>query len=167
MSDNPKRHCASQSSRQDDEVKGFMAAVVDMNASLQRAASQITDAARELHTAKSKTESCRNWANTGTCRYGAACRFAHGDVQSVQSSPVHTAPARKRICPYHKNGHCLKRSLFSQVVTSGHKRPRCDSIYSELGVYSPDSTDWMTRASYFGPLVLISSLSPARVTLTS
>ena len=108
MSDNPKRHCASQSSRQDDEVKGFMAAVVDMNASLQRAASQITDAARELHTAKSKTESCRNWANTGTCRYGAACRFAHGDVQSVQSSPVHTAPARKRICPYHQNGHCLK-----------------------------------------------------------
>ena len=32
----------------------------------------------QLQDDKYKTEMCRNWVQTGTCRYGDKCQFAHG-----------------------------------------------------------------------------------------
>ena len=29
---------------------------------------------------------CRNWAATGSCQFGARCRFSHGDAAGVASA---------------------------------------------------------------------------------
>ncbi|CAG8609090.1 10403_t:CDS:2 [Ambispora gerdemannii] len=34
-----------------------------------------------------KTEICRNWQETGTCRYGSICQFAHGENELQRFKP--------------------------------------------------------------------------------
>ena len=36
-----------------------------------------------------KTELCRSYMETGTCRYGTKCQFAHGEeeIRSIQRHP--------------------------------------------------------------------------------
>lgn len=52
-----------------------------------------------------KTELCRKYAETGSCRYGAKCQFAHGEAElrPVQRHPLYkTEPCRM----YHQLGRC-------------------------------------------------------------
>ena len=52
-----------------------------------------------------KTELCRKYEETGSCRYGAKCQFAHGEAElrPVQRHPLYkTEPCRM----YHQLGHC-------------------------------------------------------------
>ncbi|CEP07735.1 hypothetical protein [Parasitella parasitica] len=52
-----------------------------------------------------KTESCRNWAELGHCRYGKKCRYAHGDSE-LRTVPRHTR-YKTQICrAYHMDGSC-------------------------------------------------------------
>ncbi|KAI8071286.1 hypothetical protein BC940DRAFT_228730, partial [Gongronella butleri] len=43
----------------------------------------------DKHTKLYKTELCKNYTETGNCRYGGKCRFAHGEgeLRKVQRHP--------------------------------------------------------------------------------
>lgn len=54
-----------------------------------------------------QTELCRTWIETGGCRYGARCQFAHGanELRPIQRHPKYkTQPCRtfsvQGSCPY-------------------------------------------------------------------
>ncbi|KAI8816140.1 uncharacterized protein EV422DRAFT_501595, partial [Fimicolochytrium jonesii] len=56
-----------------------------------------------------KTELCRSWEETGTCRYGTKCQFAHSDVElrHVDRHPKYKTEMcktfwEKGTCPYGK-----------------------------------------------------------------
>jgi len=52
-----------------------------------------------------KTELCRKFQETGSCRYGAKCQFAHGEAElrPVQRHPLY----KTELCRmYHTLGHC-------------------------------------------------------------
>jgi len=60
-----------------------------------------------------KTEMCRNWKETGVCRYGTKCQFAHGgdELRGVLRHPKY----KTEICrQYHTTGTCTygKRCRF-------------------------------------------------------
>eukprot|EP01127_Copromyxa_protea_P013326 TRINITY_DN3573_c0_g1_i1.p1 TRINITY_DN3573_c0_g1~~TRINITY_DN3573_c0_g1_i1.p1 ORF type:complete len:341 (-),score=81.33 TRINITY_DN3573_c0_g1_i1:159-1181(-) len=60
-----------------------------------------------------KTELCRNWLETGQCRYGARCQFAHGEyeMRDVMRHPKY----KTEICrTFHTTGTCSygKRCRF-------------------------------------------------------
>lgn len=59
------------------------------------------------HQDRYKTELCRSWHESGTCRYGSKCQFAHGthELRPVMRHPKYkTEPCRSwvetRTCPY-------------------------------------------------------------------
>ncbi|EIE20804.1 hypothetical protein COCSUDRAFT_9841, partial [Coccomyxa subellipsoidea C-169] len=54
-----------------------------------------------------QTELCRSWKESGSCRYGSKCQFAHGEkeLKPVQRHPKYkTEPCRQfattGACPY-------------------------------------------------------------------
>lgn len=65
-----------------------------------------------------KTELCRNWKETGVCRYGTKCQFAHGgdELRGVLRHPKY----KTEICrQYHTTGACTygKRCRFVHHVS--------------------------------------------------
>eukprot|EP00183_Erythrolobus_madagascarensis_P005470 CAMPEP_0185857460 /NCGR_PEP_ID=MMETSP1354-20130828/29520_1 /TAXON_ID=708628 /ORGANISM="Erythrolobus madagascarensis, Strain CCMP3276" /LENGTH=231 /DNA_ID=CAMNT_0028559731 /DNA_START=86 /DNA_END=778 /DNA_ORIENTATION=- len=52
-----------------------------------------------------KTEMCRSWTETGTCRYGVKCQFAHGreELRSVTRHPKYKTKMCKN---FSENGSC-------------------------------------------------------------
>lgn len=65
-----------------------------------------------------KTELCRNWRETGLCRYGNKCQFAHGgdELRGVLRHPKY----KTEICrQYHTTGTCTygKRCRFVHHCT--------------------------------------------------
>ncbi|KAJ5067856.1 mRNA decay activator protein zfp36 [Anaeramoeba ignava] len=52
-----------------------------------------------------KTEMCRSWEETGTCRYGSKCQFAHGyhELRPILRHPRY----KTQVCKsFHENGFC-------------------------------------------------------------
>ncbi|EFN56478.1 hypothetical protein CHLNCDRAFT_15825, partial [Chlorella variabilis] len=54
-----------------------------------------------------QTELCRSWEETGSCRYGAKCQFAHGreELRPVLRHPKYKTEvcrtfAQSGTCPY-------------------------------------------------------------------
>jgi len=65
-----------------------------------------------------KTELCRNWKETGVCRYGTKCQFAHGgeELRGVIRHPKY----KTEICrQFHTTGSCTygKRCRFVHHVS--------------------------------------------------
>jgi hypothetical protein len=92
------------------------------------------------HQSLYKTELCRSWAETGACRYGNKCQFAHG-VEELR--PVARHPKYKtEICrTFHTLGTCPYGT-------------RCRFIHNRDGVLPPDWSSEMQRArSYSQPLL--------------
>ncbi|EIE76095.1 hypothetical protein RO3G_00799 [Rhizopus delemar RA 99-880] len=52
-----------------------------------------------------KTESCRNWDETGSCRYGKRCRYAHGP-EELRAVPRSSQYKTKACRSYHEKGAC-------------------------------------------------------------
>lgn len=78
-----------------------------------------------------KTELCRNWKETGVCRYGSKCQFAHGDdeLRGVLRHPKY----KTEICrQYHTTGACSygKRCRFVHHVSEMAGATEGDSEYS-------------------------------------
>ncbi|ORZ35153.1 hypothetical protein BCR44DRAFT_1383835, partial [Catenaria anguillulae PL171] len=52
-----------------------------------------------------KTEMCRSWEETGTCRYGNKCQFAHApnELRQVPRHPKY----KTEVCrTFHEQGWC-------------------------------------------------------------
>ena len=77
-------------------------------------------AARRVDLRRYKTELCRSYAETGQCRYGVKCQFAHGadELRPLARHPRY----RTELChSFHVNGFCPYGS-------------RCNFIHSDATV---------------------------------
>jgi hypothetical protein len=70
-----------------------------------------------------KTELCRTWEETGTCRYNNKCQFAHGaaELKAVERHPKYKTQMCKTFsergtCPYGKRCCFVHTSSQSQIV---------------------------------------------------
>eukprot|EP01017_Pseudomicrothorax_dubius_P027374 TRINITY_DN3145_c0_g1_i1.p1 TRINITY_DN3145_c0_g1~~TRINITY_DN3145_c0_g1_i1.p1 ORF type:complete len:218 (+),score=35.17 TRINITY_DN3145_c0_g1_i1:35-688(+) len=67
---------------------------------------------------KYKTELCKNWEFSGTCKWGNKCSYAHGDNELKEKKHLHsnfrTTPCRQ----FHKNGSCFygKRCQYVHLL---------------------------------------------------
>ena len=43
-----------------------------------------------------KRELCKNWTETGVCRYGSKCQFAHGVEELSENHPLYVCEAQKQ-----------------------------------------------------------------------
>eukprot|EP01129_Flabellula_baltica_P011557 TRINITY_DN508_c0_g1_i1.p2 TRINITY_DN508_c0_g1~~TRINITY_DN508_c0_g1_i1.p2 ORF type:complete len:222 (-),score=45.45 TRINITY_DN508_c0_g1_i1:48-713(-) len=75
-----------------------------------------------------KTELCRGWMETGSCRYGSKCQFAHGvqELRPVIRHPKYKTEVCKTFsstgtCPYGRRCRFLHTEADTQVRTSKKK----------------------------------------------
>jgi butyrate response factor 1 len=64
-----------------------------------------------------KTELCRSYHETGLCKYGEKCQFAHGynEIRSLNRHPKY----KSVLCrTYHCTGYCKKKRKFSQIKSN-------------------------------------------------
>lgn len=109
-----------------------------------------------------KTELCRSFAETGTCRYGLKCQFAHGqsELRPVSRHPKYKTEICKTFhtqgtCPYgtrcrfiHIRGN---RNIVS-VPTTPNSSPPQKSIHFTRSPSPPDFVPkWATNASVATP----------------
>jgi len=87
-------------------------------------------AARRVDLRRYKTELCRSFAETGQCRYGVKCQFAHG-VDELRPLARHPRYRTELCHSFHVNGFCPYGS-------------RCNFIHSDTT--SPSPSD-ITEAS--------------------
>lgn len=85
-------------------------------------ANGVAVAQSELQAVKSlasryKTELCRSFAETGCCKYGDKCQFAHGNTE-IKCLPRHPKYKSELCRTFHKQGFCPYG-------------PRCHFIHSE------------------------------------
>ena len=63
---------------------------------------------------KFKTEMCKNWIESGRCRYGSKCQFAHGYHELVGKAPQNNRYKSKLCSTFQTQFYCPygKRCLF-------------------------------------------------------
>ena len=81
---------------------------------------------------KYKTELCKNWAETGHCRYGKKCQFAHGNVDQSNKEPQNARYKSKLCKQFYEKNHCPygNRCLFR------HEQRQFTEIHAYHHVYS-------------------------------
>ncbi|KAG5459547.1 MAG: hypothetical protein BJ554DRAFT_38 [Olpidium bornovanus] len=99
-----------------------------------------------------KTELCRSYEETGTCRYGAKCQFAHGneELRTVERHPKHKSVMCKTFwekgsCPYGQR--CC---FIHTAVPSEHGSVSIQSRAVQSAVSSPSGS--ASTASVKSPL---------------
>lgn len=78
-----------------------------------------------------KTELCRTFEESGTCKYGAKCQFAHGmdELRGLSRHPKYkTEPCRTfhtiGFCPYGARCHFIHNADEMQAAGSAPQRPK-------------------------------------------
>ena len=56
---------------------------------------------------KYKTEMCKNWIETGFCRYEQNCRFAHGQHELASVAKPEIKNKHKVCKSFHQVKHCM------------------------------------------------------------
>lgn len=101
-----------------------------------------------------KTELCRSWEETGTCRYGSKCQFAHGKDE-LREVPRHPKYKTEICCTFATTGTCPygRRCRFihqnGPITAVGAKKGN-ESKLPGLGAFGPlrrQITDTMAPAS--------------------
>ena len=103
---------------------------------------------REPANALYKTELCRSWEETGSCRYGGKCQFAHGrdELRPVMRHPKYKTEvcrtfAQSGACPY--GTRC--RFIHYRVPT----RSVCGTLIA--GAHNVIPTDWSPETASGSP----------------
>lgn len=81
----------------------------DSSDSATESSSSRSDTETKRTQVKYKTELCKNWIETGKCRYSVRCMFAHGYHQLVQPSKPEVAKVNYKSRPcenYHSEFYC-------------------------------------------------------------
>ena len=60
----------------------------------------------ESYKQKKKTELCKNWEMSGTCKFGSNCAFAHGKDELVIKNHVPQNYKTKMCKQFHEDGYC-------------------------------------------------------------
>lgn len=123
----PLSPCAHHTSRlRDHPFSATSSDAGEPHASAASAAEAVPARAhRHQHNSLYKTELCRSWEETGTCRYNAKCQFAHGreELRPVRHHPKYKTEvcesfARTGTCPYGKR--CRFIHLSASLAALGH-----------------------------------------------
>lgn len=87
------------------------------------------------HQSRYKTELCRSWSETGSCRYGSKCQFAHGEAEL---RPLLRHPKYKtELCrSWAESGSCPYGS-------------RCRFIHNEVDLKKNDKTELVNSFTKF------------------
>ncbi|GMH39218.1 hypothetical protein BSKO_07116 [Bryopsis sp. KO-2023] len=139
-----------------------------------------------------KTELCRSWEETGACRYGSKCQFAHG-IDELREIPRHPKYKTEICCTFATTGTCPygRRCRFihqnGPITLVGAKRnddtfARTKSVLrenwvnrnqgpasvasSKTSVKSQGSGQWPARKLVCDPLVSASRRLPIFVQLS-
>ncbi|KAJ5076954.1 mRNA decay activator protein zfp36l1 [Anaeramoeba ignava] len=78
-----------------------------------------------------KTELCRSWEETGFCKYGGKCQFAHGEheLRNIARHPKY----KTQVCKsFHKDGFCCygKRCRFIHDKIESTTNPTQFELFS-------------------------------------
>jgi len=128
-----------------------------------------------------KTELCRSFEDTGTCRYGSKCQFAHGvsDLRPVLRHPKYKTEVCKTFhtigtCPYGKRCRFIhippdENEILESALSDDNKTQGKSSIdiNPEHSLLLPSSVINLPQVSAL-PISPISALSvPSQLFLTS
>ncbi|KAI8985927.1 hypothetical protein BDB01DRAFT_896313 [Pilobolus umbonatus] len=114
---NPRRRDAKSTKKDDDSDNDSLHEVIKPRRALQNkkshvsllSSNSITDDDETDPTKKQKnlykTEMCRNWEETGHCRYGIKCQYAHGadDLREIERHPKYKT---QKCRTFHQTGAC-------------------------------------------------------------
>lgn len=125
---------------------------------LERSASEPDRRAVQSNSSRYKTELCRPFEESGTCKYGDKCQFAHGvkELRSMARHPKYKTELCRTfhstgLCPYGPRCHFIhnseqsKKSLLTNLtstvpVTPSVSRPKALSSLGSAGDISPVSS---------------------------
>jgi hypothetical protein len=112
-----------------------------------------------------KTELCRSYHETGFCKYGEKCQFAHGydEIRSLNRHPKY----KTILCrTYHCTGYCKSNEIFLifqffffRCFCKGPYGPRCHFLHDECS--DTLSCNTISPSSSFGSDIR-SSVSSSR-----
>ncbi len=77
--------------------------------------------------AKLKTEMCRNWEISGTCKFQNTCSFAHGHHELVKKKHVPPNFKTKACLQFHETGFCPYGN-------------RCQFLHSQFSIFGKKKT---------------------------
>jgi butyrate response factor 1 len=108
-----------------------------------------------------KTELCRSWEETGSCRYGGKCQFAHGrdELRPVVRHPKY----KTEVCrTYAQNGACPYGARCRFIHHRAPQRSACGTLIASAHNVVP--TDWIpeTRCGGSGNGFAEHSAAPRR-----
>lgn len=109
-----------------------------------------------------KTEFCRSWRETGTCRYGAKCQFAHGEheLRPVLRHPKYKTEVCRNFsetgtCPYgtrcrfvhYQRGRSSNAGLSPFLMRPDAPVDEVTMQMADLAVTSPEEAKEKTKGS--------------------
>jgi len=86
----------------DEESKGLVSCAPPRRSRIMKFVNKDIEFYKEEHQTKLKTEICRNWEQTGMCRFGARCAFAHG-IHELKSKVFLPCNYKTKICKQFKD----------------------------------------------------------------
>lgn len=93
----------------------------------------------ESYRIKKKTELCKNWELTGSCKFGSSCAFAHGESELVVKVHVSGNYKTKMCKQFHEEGYCPygSRCQFLHLVIQKEidKFSHCDVLKESIFQY--------------------------------
>ncbi|CEG63747.1 hypothetical protein RMATCC62417_00847 [Rhizopus microsporus] len=101
-----------------------------------------------------KTELCRNWEETGQCRYGLKCQYAHGaqDLREIERHPKYKT---QKCRTFHKTGACPygSRCTFRHFSLPGDDakiKEENDKMGSVTGTSATTTTSTLSTTVFRG-----------------
>lgn len=81
---------------------------------------------------KYKTEVCKFWAETGSCKFGDQCAFAHGKDEIREKQHISSNYKTKKCVQFHENGMCPygTRCQFIHCLRKEHEIKKSGSYAS-------------------------------------
>ncbi|KAI3390074.1 hypothetical protein SNEBB_008920 [Seison nebaliae] len=153
---------SKSSTRKSWKNKTFSCSSTTSNLSSSTSTSTIDDDKRELY----KTELCRSFEETGLCKYGNRCKFAHGMSELRQVADRHakykTVPCttfhQSGYCPYGKRCHFvhslteLRRSSIQRKIVNKSQMSSMTQIIGEK-LEKPEESLYIRHLKHFPSLI--------------
>ncbi|CAD8069477.1 unnamed protein product [Paramecium sonneborni] len=101
----------------------------------------------EEYTKKKKTELCKNFVMTGTCKYGNECSFAHGNTELQPKTHLHSKYKTKPCKRFFQQGYCPYgircQYIHGELIDNTEFDGFLQNSYKELGLKAPISSKFL------------------------
>lgn len=122
--------------------------LVQRQDTVQSTSMESIESAAALQPARYKTELCRPFEETGQCRYGAKCQFAHG-MQELRSLNRHPKYKTELCRTFHTTGLCSYGQRCNFIHNDEERRGPAPSTTASV---SPANTQGMPPGSMVVPI---------------